>query len=187
MSHHSKNNSDIQLESKLNIDISKKVRKLNLEKQLMNIRKSYNPNYVKLNSNACEATETNHKNNLQPSAKDNQINQIETNSEKSSNESNPSKKLNQSIKGDTRPKESCLVIGDSMLEGLERKMSNKRVVKVRNFLGATTDDMYHYLMLLLQKQPNNVILHVGTNDASSCNSLKTLNNILKLRSLIFQS
>ena len=59
----------------------------------MNIRKSYNPNYVKLNSNACEATETNHKNNLQPSAKDNQINQIETNSEKSSNESNPSKKL----------------------------------------------------------------------------------------------
>ena len=74
-----------------------------------------------------------------------------------------------------------------MLEGLERKMSNKRVVKVRNFSGATADDMYHYLMLLLQKQPNNVILHVGTNDASSCNSLKTLNNILKLRSLIFQS
>ena len=36
----------------------------------------------------CEATATNHKNNLQTCAKDNQINQIKTNPEKSSNKSN---------------------------------------------------------------------------------------------------
>ena len=69
-----------------------------------------------------------------------------------------------------------------MLEGLdERKMSSKRVVKVRKFPGGTTDDMYHYLMPLIQKQPDNVILHVGTNDASFCNSSEIVNNILKLR------
>ena len=149
VSQHSKSNSDVQLKSKLNIFTSRKVRKLNLEKQLIDIRKSYHQNYVKLNSNACEATATNHKNKLQPSAKDNQINQIKTNSEKSSNKSNLSKKSNQSIKARTWPKGSCLVIGDSMLEGLaKRKTSSKRVVKVRKFPTATADDMYHYLMPL---------------------------------------
>ena len=59
---------------------------------------------VKLSSNACEATATNHKNNLQQFAKENQINQIKTNSEKSRNKSNLSKKSNQSIKAHTSPK-----------------------------------------------------------------------------------
>ena len=74
MSQHSKSSSDVQLKNKLNIVISKKVRKLNLEKQVIDIRKSYHQNHVKLNSNACEATATNHRNNLQPSGKENQIN-----------------------------------------------------------------------------------------------------------------
>ena len=65
-------------------------------------------------------------------------------------------------------------------------MSSKRVVKVRKFLGTTTDNMHHYLMPLIQKQPNNVILHVETNDASFCNSSETVNKVLKLRSLMFQ-
>ena len=56
----------------------------------------------------------------------------------------------------------------------------KRVVKVRKFPGATTDDMYHYLTPLTQKQPGNVFLHVGTNDTSSCDSSKFVDNILKL-------
>ena len=84
-------------------------------------------------------------------------------------------------------KGSCLVIGDSMLEGLdERKMSSNRVVKVRKFPGAITDDMYDYLVPLIQKQSDNVILHVGINDASSYNSSKIVNNILKLRSFLSQ-
>ena len=107
VSQHSKSNSDVQLKNKLNIVISKKVRKLNLEKQLIDIRKNCHQNYVKLNSNACEATATNLKNNLQPFAKVNQINQIKTNSEKSSYKSNLSKKSNQSIKAHTWPKGPC--------------------------------------------------------------------------------
>ena len=74
-----------------------------------------------------------------------------------------------------------------MLEGLdEPKMSNKRVVKVRKFPGVTTDDMYHYLMPLLQKRPKNIVLHVWTNHASSCNSSEIVDNILKLRWFISQ-
>ena len=126
MSQHSKSNSDVELKNKLNIIISKK---LNLEKQVIDIRERYHQNYLKLNSNACEANAITHENNLQPSAKDNQIN-----SKKSSDKSDLSKKSNQIIKGHTWPKGSCLVIGDSMLEGLdERKMSRKCVAKVRKF------------------------------------------------------
>ena len=74
-----------------------------------------------------------------------------------------------------------------MLEGLdEQKMSSKCVVKVRKFPGATKDDTYYYLMLLLQKQPDNVILHVGTSGPSFCNSSEIVNNILKLKSFISQ-
>ena len=43
-------------------------------------------------------------------------------------------------------------------------------------------------MPLLQKQPDNVSLHIRTNDASSCNSSEIVNNllVLKLRSFISQ-
>ena len=75
----------------------------------IDIWKSYHQNYVKLNSNAWEVTATNHKNNLQPFAKENQINQIKTNSEKSSNKFN--------LK--SRTKVSKHIPYDSMLEGLD--------------------------------------------------------------------
>ena len=41
VSQHSRSNSDVQLKNKLNIIISKKARKLNLEKQSIDIRKIY--------------------------------------------------------------------------------------------------------------------------------------------------
>ena len=80
------------------------------------------------------------------------------------------------------------MIDDSVLEGLDEwKMSSKRVVKIRKFPGATTDDMYHYLMPLLQKQPDNVILHVGTNDASTCNFKTNIVHISKITKCKFIS
>ena len=35
---------------------------------------------------------------------------------------------------------------------------------MRSFPGAKTDDMFYYLVPLLEKNPDYVILHVGTND-----------------------
>ena len=58
----------------------------------------------------------------------------------------------------------CLVMGDSMLGHIdETRMSRKFKLKVRPFPGAKTEDMFHYLVPLLEKMP--VIHHVGTNDA----------------------
>ena len=51
------------------------------------------------------------------------------------------------------PKGACLIAGDSMVEGIDkRRMSSKRVIKVRKFPGATISDMYHYLIPLLEKK-----------------------------------
>ena len=44
------------------------------------------------------------------------------------------------------------------------KMPSKRLIKLRSFPGATCSDMYHYLVPILERKPDHVILHVGTND-----------------------
>ena len=57
-------------------------------------------------------------------------------------------------------------MGDSILSGLrEHKMSHRRSLKVRYFPGARMADMKYYSVPLLIKQPEPIILHIGTNDA----------------------
>ena len=53
-----------------------------------------------------------------------------------------------------------------MITGVDETMIFKkgRVVKVRSFAGATIEDMYDYLKPILKKCPDNIILHVGTNN-----------------------
>ena len=46
----------------------------------------------------------------------------------------------------------------------ETRMSRKFNVKVRSFPGAKPD-MFHYSVPLLEKNPDYIILHVGTNNA----------------------
>ena len=63
-----------------------------------------------------------------------------------------------------------VIIGDSMTKRLQgwkiaRKVCHRVVVKA--FPGATTSDMEHYLRPALAKDPQRVILHVGTNDIKS--------------------
>ena len=43
---------------------------------------------------------------------------------------------------------------------------SKKVV-VKSFPGATTEDMEHFFKPILRKKPDNVVLHVGTNDINS--------------------
>ena len=61
---------------------------------------------------------------------------------------------------------TTLIVGDSMLAGIEQKrISGNRNVKLRIFPGAFTHDMYDYLKPLLKKNPDNIILHIGTNNS----------------------
>ena len=51
----------------------------------------------------------------------------------------------------------------STISGLiEKKMYRSRKIKVRYFLPAKIKDMYNYAIPLLEKKPENIILHLGT-------------------------
>lgn len=66
------------------------------------------------------------------------------------------------------PKNTVLIASDSIFNNIEEhRLSNKLNVKVRCFSGATVDDMFDYILPLLRKKPDHIILHVGTNNATS--------------------
>ena len=61
---------------------------------------------------------------------------------------------------------TTLILGDSTISGLmEKKMSRNRKIKVRYSPGTQIKNMYYYAIPLLEKKPENIILHLGTNDA----------------------
>ena len=59
-----------------------------------------------------------------------------------------------------------------------------RVVKVISFSGARIEDMYDYLKPILKKCPDNIILHVGTNNAAREPAKTVSDKILSLKSFI---
>ena len=89
------------------------------------------------------------------------------------------------VKTKTWPKGTCLVTGDSMLGHIdETRMSRKFKVKVRPFPGAKTEEMFHYLVPLLEKMPDYVILHVGTNDAIDYEASDIVKKILQVKEFV---
>ena len=67
-------------------------------------------------------------------------------------------------------KGTCLVTTGSVLEYIDEiQMFRKFKVKFRPSPRAKTEDMFHYLVPLLEKMPDYVILHVGTlHNAMDC-------------------
>ena len=66
----------------------------------------------------------------------------------------------------------------------ENRLSKKFNVKVRCFSECLVNDMYDYLAPLLKKEPDYVILHVGTNDSVTKSSDNILNELLDLKAHI---
>ena len=60
---------------------------------------------------------------------------------------------------------TTLIVGDPMLAGLrETKLSRSKRIKVRYFSGGKAEDL-QYLIPYLKKEPDNIIIHVGTNNS----------------------
>ena len=66
----------------------------------------------------------------------------------------------------------------------KRKMSSKRLIKVRSFPGETCFDIYHYLVPILERKPYHVILHVGTNDVVHYEGTEIVDKLLELKPFI---
>ena len=80
------------------------------------------------------------------------------------------------------PSGTCAIVGDSMVNGIDEKRLQKHGnVKVFYFSGARINDMNHHLMPIIAKQPDYLILHVGTNDATTNTSRKIIDDLLMLK------
>ena len=70
---------------------------------------------------------------------------------------------------------TCAIVEDFMVNGIdEKKLQKHGNVKVFYFSGARINDMIHYLMPVIAKRPDHLILQVGTNDATT----NTFRNII---------
>ena len=78
---------------------------------------------------------------------------------------------------------TTVIVGDSIVKNVYgQKMGNntKSRVVVKSFSGATTADMNHYIKPTMERNPDQVILHVGTNDLKTTDALKVAENIVDL-------
>ena len=88
-------------------------------------------------------------------------------------------------KTDTYPSNTCVLMGESLLNGvIERNLTNDGSVKVSKFPGATVDDLRHHALPIIWKQPKSLIIPAGTNDAVQFTSIYILNKLLQLKSFI---
>ena len=84
-------------------------------------------------------------------------------------------------------KRTTLILGNSILSGLkESKLSQKRLIKVRNFPSATIQDMRFFVVPHLKKKPDNIIIHVGTNNTPHSGSYEMFHEIQILRNFILK-
>ena len=96
-----------------------------------------------------------------------------------------SEKKNSEEKPDTYPPNTCVLMGDSILNSvIKRNLSNDRSFKVRKFARATVDDLRHYALPITWMQPKYLIIHAGTNDAVKFTSRDILNKLLQLKSFM---
>ena len=65
-------------------------------------------------------------------------------------------------------------------------MSRNRKIKVRYFPGSKIEDMYHHAIPLLEKKPENLILHLGTNDAPYKSDTDILKDLIELKGFILE-
>ena len=59
-------------------------------------------------------------------------------------------------------------------------MSRGKRVKVNSFSGANIEDMEDFLTPIMRRKPDEIILHVGTNNLQNDSPGMIANNILKL-------
>ena len=73
-------------------------------------------------------------------------------------------------------KKKIVVTGDSMLNGVNEKgLSKSHNVKVKNYPGATSEDILDKIDDLLKVKPDCLLVHVGTNDLT--NNVNLLNSV----------
>lgn len=86
---------------------------------------------------------------------------------------------------------NTVIIGDSMTKHLDsrrlqRSSKTVRRVSTQTYRGATIEDMKHHIRPSLARKPNEIILHVGTNDIANKEPEEIVNGIVDIVNIIHQ-
>ena len=82
-------------------------------------------------------------------------------------------------------RKEVFIVGDSILKNLQgRKISRSAKVKVSSFPGYTTVDMRDNLKPILRKNPDAIVIHVGTNSLRSSASMCDCADIVNLATMV---
>ncbi|CAB3997496.1 Hypothetical predicted protein [Paramuricea clavata] len=82
------------------------------------------------------------------------------------------------------------ICGDSMTKYIQAhklgRSTNDRVTS-KSFSGAKCKDMKHYIMPTLEKKPDEIILHVGTNDLKTSSAKTVVKDIMALKDFVVKT
>ncbi len=90
----------------------------------------------------------------------------------------------------TADQETVIVVGDSMIKHLDRGRLRRSVAKkalkisTESYSGANCDAMKHHIKPCLAKNPDVVILHVGTNDIAQKNAKEIAKGVAEIGNII---
>ena len=93
------------------------------------------------------------------------------------------KKINSETDTSRSRKKKILIVGDSMLNGIKENgfRNDKFEVDLKYFSGAKASDIANKMDTLLNKKPDCVVLHVGTNNAPIMTSSGIIGEILSIK------
>ena len=82
------------------------------------------------------------------------------------NQNNPPLRTDAQPEAPKKSKPSVVIAGDSMVKYINgwKVCPHNSSTQVKSFPGATVNDMSHYIKPSLERKPDEIILHVGTND-----------------------
>ena len=83
-------------------------------------------------------------------------------------------------------KGTVAIVSDSVMQGIREELlkTDKHDVKVRFFRGGTIEDMEDNSKTILIREPDYIILHVGTNNATHLTAGDMFDKLLQLKSTI---
>ena len=107
---------------------------------------------------------------------------------KTTNETPKSPVSSNSVNSSQPKKPVTVIAGDSMIQNIRGwDLSDTSKVVVKSFSGATTEDMEDFLKPVLRKEPEQLILHVGTNDLKTQDPELIFQSIVSLQRQVEES
>ena len=97
----------------------------------------------------------------------------------------PEQPINGNVDKGNQNRPTVVIIGDSMLKNVHGWRLSKNVrAEVKSFSGATVEDMFDYIKPTLKNQPDEIIIHIGTNNLKRSNPREVAEKIVDLGHMV---